>query len=153
MVYDSKEDTLKHRDKVRILLGEFISELIERGAIHDQSKLEEPEKSAFDIYSPKLKETVYGSDEYRGYLKEMHLAVHHHYLSNRHHPEHFANGISGMNLIDLIEMLCDWMAAAKRMKDGGNIMESIRINGGRFQLGEQLTFILKNTVEQLKESN
>ncbi len=70
-MYDSKEDTLNHREEVRKFLEEFASELIKRGNIHDQSKLEEPEKTAFDTYSPKLKETVYGLDEYRGYLREM----------------------------------------------------------------------------------
>jgi hypothetical protein len=34
-------------------------------------------------------------------------ALKHHYENNRHHPEHFKNNIDDMNLIDLIEMLCD----------------------------------------------
>jgi len=143
---DSKEDTLKHKEEVYRLLAGFTSELIKRGDFHDDSKLKEPEKTAFDMYSPKLKETVYGSEQYKEYLREMTPAVQHHYIFNRHHPEHFVEGINGMNLIDLIEMLCDWKAATKRMKDGGNIMESIRINGERFKIGEQLTWILKNTV-------
>jgi len=43
-------------------------------------------------------------------------AIEHHYKNNRHHPEHFNNGIDEMNLVDLIELLCDWKAASERNK-------------------------------------
>ena len=149
--YDSMTDTLEHRRVVAAFLNKIALDLVERGQKHDGSKLEEPEKSSFDIYTPKLKETTYGSDEYRGFLREMKSSVQHHYQHNRHHPEHFADSINGMSLVDLIEMLCDWMAATKRMKDGGDIGKSIQVNTERFKIGPQLAMILENMVRDMEE--
>jgi hypothetical protein len=40
---------------------------------------------------------------------------------NSHHPEHYGNrGISGMDLFDVVEMMCDWMAAARRNPADGS---------------------------------
>jgi hypothetical protein len=36
-------------------------ELLNRAMVHDDSKLESPEKEMFDKYTPLLKETTYGS--------------------------------------------------------------------------------------------
>jgi len=88
-MYDSKEDTLNHIINVRKYAGRLQNALFEQTSKHDKSKLEEPEKPIFDEYTPKLKNCVYGSDEYKTYLKEMQVALKHHYANNRHHPEHF----------------------------------------------------------------
>jgi hypothetical protein len=53
-----------------------------------------------------------------------------------------------MNLIDLVEMLCDWYAASKRHNDG-DIMKSIEINQKRFGFSDDLRQILENTVKDL----
>ena len=71
-----------------------------------------------------------------------------HYANNRHHPEHFDNGIQGMNLLDLLEMICDWKAASERHADG-DVYKSIEINQERFGYSDELKIILKNTVEFL----
>ena len=75
-------------------------------------------------------------------------ALDHHYRFNKHHPEYYADGIKGMNLIDLVEMFCDWLAATKRHKDG-DIFESIKINKARFGYSGLLETIFLNTVEDL----
>jgi hypothetical protein len=117
-----------------------------RGLIHDQTKLESPEKEIFDEYTPKLKNTTYGSEEYSKYLKEMKIALDHHYKNNRHHPEHFNNGIRDMNLIDLIEMFCDWLSATER-HDDGDIFKSIEHNQSRFDYSDELKDIFDNTAK------
>jgi hypothetical protein len=53
-----------------------------------------------------------------------------------------------MNLIDLVEMLCDWKAASERHNDG-NIRKSIEINASRFTISPQLVKILENTADLL----
>jgi len=53
-----------------------------------------------------------------------------------------------MNLIDVIEMLCDWAAATKRHNDG-DIVSSIETNKARFGINDQLAQILLNTVNDL----
>ena len=145
---DSKIETEKHIENVRILLYDVIVELVKRSNNHDHSKLFDPEKSIFDEYSPKLKETTYGSYEYNNYLKEMKVALDHHYSVNPHHPEYFENGIKDMNLIDLIEMLVDWYAASKR-HDDGDIYKSIEFNQQRFNYGDELKQIFINTIKDI----
>ena len=136
--------------RVISLIYGLIFDLQGIAAEHDLSKLEEPEKSIFDKFTPKLKSSTYGSDEYKAHLKEMSIAIDHHYKNNRHHPEFHENGISDMNLVDLIELLCDWKAASERHVDG-DIRESIRINSTRFGIEPQLVRILLNTVDYLNE--
>lgn len=98
----------------------------------------------FDEYTPKLKNTVFGSDEYKEQMKGMKVALDHHYAHNSHHPEHYENGINGFDLFDLIEMFFDWKAASERSLNG-NIQESIDVGARRFGIGSQLTQILANT--------
>ena len=148
-------ETLQHIIHVRNFLDKIIIELLNRGELHDNSKLEEPELATFVEYTPKLAQSTYGSEKYiQQNLKEMKTALVHHYAGNRHHPEHFKEEadatlrqtpVNCMNLVDIVEMLCDWKAATMR-HDDGDIMKSIEINRKRFLLSDQLVCILKNTV-------
>ena len=133
----TNDATRQHIERVRNLLNDAVRELLARGEKHDQSKLKDPEVSTFVEYTPKLKDSTYGSDEYKGYLEAMKPALEHHYHYNRHHPEHFgARGVNGMNLIDLLEMFCDWKAAGERHADG-DIYHSIEHNPVVQQLGDK----------------
>lgn len=89
-----------------------------------------------------------GSEEYKEYLKELKVALDHHYQNNSHHPEHYENGVNGFDLFDLIEMFFDWKAAGERHADG-NIYKSIEINKDRFKLSEQTVDIFINTAKRL----
>ena len=147
--FDSKVDTLQHIKRVNELLGLASIELLNRGSIHDESKLWFPEKELFDEYTPKLKNTTYGSDEYKQHLKELGVALKHHYEANSHHPEHYENGINGMDVFDVIEMFFDWKAAGERHEDG-DIYKSIEHNKDRFNMSDQLVDIFTNTAKKLK---
>jgi hypothetical protein len=147
--YDSTQDTLDHMASVRHRLDKFIDELEERARLHDRSKLQPPEKAVFDAVTPKLKTLTYGSDEYKAALAEMGEALTHHYAVNSHHPEHYSLGISGMTLLDLVEMLCDWKAASERHADG-DILKSLEINVERFGISRQLSVILLNTILDMR---
>ena len=130
--YNSLEDTLKHIKEVKSIIDLFIFELERRKINHDISKLSKIEKSFFDEFTPKLWNLTYGSLEYKKTLEKLKPALDHHYKNNRHHPEHFKNGINDMNLIDVIEMFSDWLAATKRHANG-DIIKSIEINKDRFK--------------------
>ena len=145
---DQRSETLTHIKQVASFINKIVLNLNIRAFDHDQSKLESPEREIFDEFTPKLKDTTYGSDKYNGYLKEMKVALDHHYKQNRHHPEHHENGVKDMNLIDLIEMLCDWKAATMRHADG-DIMKSIEHNQKRFGYSNELASIFKNTIRDL----
>lgn len=143
-MYDSTNDTLKHIDQVRIFINELNYRLLDRANTHDVSKCHSPEKQIFDEYTPKLAESTYGSEEYKFYLNGMKVALDHHYAENRHHPEHFENGIKDMNLVDICEMIADWKAATLR-HNNGDIYKSIEINQKRFGYSDELKQILINT--------
>jgi hypothetical protein len=147
-MYDSREDTRTHIFQVQICLGEVIENLERRAVVHDASKLEEPELSVFNEYTPKLAETTYGSEEYKEFLKGMGVGLAHHYEVNDHHPEHFQNGLRDMSLLQITEMLCDWKAATLRHKDG-DLRKSIEQNAERFGYDETLKCIFMNTAFDL----
>ncbi|MHA1940993.1 MAG: DUF5662 family protein [Candidatus Hodarchaeales archaeon] len=147
--YDSKEDTISHIKMVRFLLKGFAESILARGVIHDSSKLEDPEKSLFDEFTPKLRSVEYGSEKYNEYLEQMGTALNHHYENNRHHPEHFEWGIGNMNLLDIVEMFCDWKAASLR-HDDGDMKNSLEINRERFDMTDQLYNIFMNTINDFR---
>ena len=148
MNYDSRPDTYAHIATVREYVNRVVVNLLHRGHDHDLSKLESPEREVFDEYTPKLKNSTYGSDEYKSFLEGMGEGLKHHYAVNSHHPEHYGNGIEGMSLLDLTEMLCDWKAATLRHADG-DIRRSVEINQERFGYSDELKAILHNTIDEL----
>lgn len=147
---ESKFKTMRHIETVRNFIGCVIREFINRQERHDQSKLQPPEVEVFEIYTAKLRDCVYGSDEYKQYMAEMKPAIEHHDAVNRHHPEHFKNGIEGMNLIDLLEMVCDWKAATLR-HNTGDIYKSLELNQKRFGYSDETKALLKNTVDWIEQ--
>lgn len=145
MSYDSRPDTHEHiRTVQRFVLG-CVNDLIHRARVHDDSKLKDPELATFNEYTPKLAGSTYGSDEYKSFLAGMKPALDHHYAANSHHPEHYEDGFLGMNLLDVVEMLCDWKAATMRHADG-NLRRSIEINQERFGYDDQVKRLLLNTL-------
>jgi hypothetical protein len=146
--YDSTRDTANHIRLVGNFMAKAMLEIARRAKEHDASKLVSPEKELFDEYTPQLRGLTYGSEEYRECLDGLQVALKHHYENNSHHPEHYGDGIEGMSLLDLIEMVCDWRAATERHADG-NIRESLVINAERFDISPQLLRVLENTVSEL----
>lgn len=148
MTYDSTPDTIDHIRKVQVRLMEICGLLLERARVHDASKLEEPEKPGYDSLALKLKDCVYGSDEYKAALAEARPVIDHHYAANSHHPEHHKLGLNGMSLLDIVEMFCDWKAAGERTKQGG-MSQSLGVNKTRFNVNNQLADIFENTAREL----
>ena len=149
MNYDSTIDTALHIDRVRFLLGKCAIILLERGVQHDASKLQAPEKAVFDAVGNRLAVITYEGEEYKQSLADLKTALDHHYANNPHHPEHYANGVDGMSLFDLVEMLMDWKAASERHPDGMDIVRSVEVSTERFSTGEKLKKILLNTVKEM----
>ena len=146
--YDSKIDTLEHKQTVAKLITEFCETMLKRAVNHDNSKLDKVEKDLFDIETPVLKTLTYGTPEYKESLKRLGVALEHHYKHNSHHPEHYENGIDDMDIFDIVEMLFDWRAASLRHTDG-DVLKSIEINKKRFNMSDQLVKIFENTAKKL----
>lgn len=147
-IYDSRPATREHIKTVRKYLGEVYHDLAKRARDHDASKLYSPEVEVFDKFTPLLKDSTYGSDEYKEFLAGMGEGLRHHYAHNDHHPEFFADGIAGMDLIQITEMLCDWKAATERHADG-DLRRSIEQNAERFDYGDEIKRLLFNTAARM----
>lgn len=143
-------ETMVHIQQVQKAVNKLSMLAIERGRVHDRSKLESPEVEYFAKYTDELKTLTYNSDEYKACLEKMKPAIAHHYAVNRHHPEHYPDGVAGMSLVDLIEMVADWYASAKRQHNG-NLRISLEESCKRFGIDPQLASIIKNTLEILEE--
>jgi hypothetical protein len=143
-------ETMTHIHQVAANLNRIIKLLLDRGEEHDRTKLASPEVEAFTEVTHKLSASTYGSEEYNETKRMIAPALVHHYAKNRHHPEHYANGVDDMNIVDLVEMLCDWAASCKR-HDDGNLRKSIEINGKRFNMSSQLVRILDNSIPLFEE--
>ena len=151
-IAECQVETQKHIENVRRYIRFITDRLTTRGVEHDKLKLESPEVDIFAEYTPKLSDITYGSEGYNALLKEMDVALQHHYANYRHHPEHFENGINDMTLIDIVEMLCDWKASTLRHNDG-NLLKSIETNAQRFGYDNQLKQIFINTAKLFDEHN
>ena len=145
---DSKSATLEHIATVKRIGDKFVNSLKSRLIVHDKSKLKFPEKPYLDEFTKDLKGSTYMSDEYKEFLKKMKPGLDHHYAHNDHHPQFFANGVEGMSLLAITEMLIDWCAAVQRHADG-DILTSIEKNQERFGYSDEMKQILLNTVKEM----
>ena len=150
-IFECRCETQKHIEKVRKYIRFITDKLTIRGVNHDAVKLDTPEVEVFAEYTDILKNLEYNSPEYKENLNKLSVALDHHYANCRHHPEHFQNGINDMNLVDIVEMLCDWKAASERQHNG-NLLTSIEQNASRFKMTDQLKQILLNTAKLLDEA-
>ena len=80
-------ETQKHIENVRKFIRIVTDKLTQRGVDHDRLKCESPEVEIFTEYTPKLAQSTYGSDEYNTFLKEMNVALQHHYARPRQSNE------------------------------------------------------------------
>ena len=145
-------DTHEHILLVSAYLLRAAEMVLRRVAEHDRSKLLPPEAAVFEASSTLLAGVTYGSPEYERLRLDLGSALSHHYAVNRHHPEHWPEGVRGMDLLDLLEMTCDWLASCTRHADG-DIQHSLFINQRRFDYSDDLAAILANTVRSLQESD
>ena len=142
--YDSRADSLAHIHHVRDNIGVFVAEMLRRGRDHDASKFSAAEKPALDEALPLLEGVAYGSPAWQEVVDRVAPALEHHYRNNTHHPEHYGNaGVAGMDLFDVVEMVCDWMAAARRNPgDGVKVAYNVR----KFGIEPQLAAVIENTL-------
>lgn len=154
--YDSAPETLAHARRVGDFLALAAAEIVKRAAKHDHSKVCAPEKVVFDEMTPRLASLDYGSQEYLDSVKALGPALDHHFRENDHHPEHYADGVNGMSLLSMLEMLCDWRAASERVKQRLDDPEKVRTfeaglayNQERFGYSDEIAGLLLNTAREL----
>lgn len=141
---ETEEYIKGHISRVRRHINTFIQLLIRRAENHDKSKLEESELSWWKEMD-KEPRYPYGSEEYKQKIKRWNKVFKHHYQYNRHHPEHYEYGVSEMTLIDIVEMMCDWLG----YKDTTTVTEALKVcdeQMARYDISEELRQIIFNTL-------
>jgi hypothetical protein len=139
-----------HKFVVLQQMNIIIQELIKRAQDHDNSKFSEEEFPFLVKAMDDLHKVQFGTPEYAEVREKWSGLFNSHYKKNSHHPEFYPNGIEDMNLLDLVELLCDWKAASMRKENGGTISNSIRVGTERYGLSSQLVKILENTARACK---
>ena len=141
--------TRQHIARVNDLLIAAAAELCVRGRDHDKSKFEEVEigpltemQKVIDREGP----APYQSAEYKRRTAILKPMLEHHYQHNSHHPEHYEDGVNGMDLFDVLEMFFDWKAASERGEDP---VMNISVACERFRVSPQLQRIFENTADRL----
>jgi hypothetical protein len=141
---DSAIETRAHIAEVQQLLETFALQLVLRGHHHDRSKLGPKEKPHFDRAPPLRREVDLTSPEYMTALRQLGQALEHHYKVNSHHPEHYPNGVAGMCLVDLLEMVCDWKVTSQSRGRSLGLDYAF----ARFPVEPQLQSIIRNTAQR-----
>ena len=141
----------RHIECVRNYLAACIRDILRRQEQHDQSKFSDEELPTY-LSLHKVNKMTYGSEEYRAEMAKHRPVFAHHYEHNSHHAEHFENGYRGMNLLDLLEMACDWKASSLRHADG-DLFKSIEYNAKKYSYSDDLVAILTNTAKWLNDQD
>ena len=143
-------ETWEHIEKVRTNMEVIAKNMANRSNYHDQSKLKEPELKSYSYYGAQLRNYKYGSPEYFQMFNspEFRVGLDHHYANNSHHPEYYPNGIRGMSMMDILEMMADWKAAAERTKEG-NLKDSFAYNKKRFDIPDDIFNMMERTAKEL----
>lgn len=142
-----QRETNNHIKRVQELMNKMVVDLQKRSKEHDKSKLVEPELSGYTKVIPQLRDKKYGTPEYHKVWNEARPTLDHHYKENRHHPQHFKNGIQDMTLVDLMEMISDWTGASER-SGKPKILSSMDSNQKRFKLSDEMRKVLENTIKE-----
>ena len=111
-------DQDRHQRRVGRMLRVIAKELEHRQYMHDRSSYEAPERLIVARNKRLLFNRSVGKSTtlMKGATELLH-AVSTHYKKNRHHPEHWSNGVWDMTLVDVIEMVCDWRSTGCNIED------------------------------------
>lgn len=138
-------DIIYHKMEVAENLEQIKSDISKRQWHHDNTKFTAEEFDAFVYTRPKFKKVNYGSKEYQECVDAIKPAVEHHHKSNRHHTGYYDDGVMGMTLMDILEMLADWKAASRRSPDL-SFEDSLPKAYEKYNIPKDLQKIINNTL-------
>lgn len=145
----ANEVTIAHIANVQQKIAEFCMLMQGRALRHDASKFEPEEAEPLQELQDLIDQegpAAFGTEEYSRRTAILGPMLAHHYARNSHHPEHYPNGIAGMNLLDLVEMFIDWKAAGER---GGDEAMNLTYLAQKYRIDPMLLSILQNTARHL----
>lgn len=142
-------EVLRHNGLVRAFISKLANALEMRGLEHDMSKFGFDEFGTIVCIKGIARRFAYGSPEYEAELNANREALNEHLLHNRHHPECHPGGIDDMSLLDIVEMVCDWMAA-NAMYGKPTWGEAVAVHAERFGLEEKHVYLIRLIAEELR---
>lgn len=150
----SDNDTLsyivKHKQRIVKWMEVFINELRHRAAVHDNSKLEEPELSGWKAMDREPR-YQYGTKEYYDKVARYKWLMELHWRRNRHHPEYWQiwQYRRDRDLIDYIEMLVDWLSYSDKKLSYRQARELVAKQAARYHMDEPGDLVNNPPMSQL----
>jgi hypothetical protein len=151
-------DTYKHQKIVAQLMVNAAKKVLDRAMLHDESKLHEPEMSAYigPVFALNTEAVEYGSERYIKLCREMGAGWEHHKSANDHHIEFFLphavetlnDPVLQLDIFCLLEMCCDWTAAAQRRGNEPGL--ALKTMAEKYHVDEQLQQLIRNTLARLQ---
>jgi hypothetical protein len=142
-----RHDIIDHKEKVGKNLLKIQTEIGRRMYSHDNDKIaNDTIFEVYEQYNSKLRNEKYDSPEFLKYAKIMRPAVQLHTSKNRHHFYDKSNQIKNeeVDLIDLIEVLCDWIGATER-NPNIDFKEALEYNFEKYNIPKEWRIIMLNT--------
>lgn len=138
----------EHRALVHDKMATVSRDINTRARHHDQSSLNGSEFRIYEEHFDELQKYPMFDPRRDAVLKEMRVATMYHHNANDHHPEHFDDGINGMNLIQMIEFVADIMSQSEQ--NGIDVYEMLPLLKDQYDISSQLYQVILNTVAGIK---
>lgn len=133
---------IEHRTLVRQQMRRLAHALLEAADVHDLSKFAPAEFLGFANLGRAVRDMEFGSPEYEMAMKMYADTIALHHADNPHHPEcHPYGGIKVMNLVEIIEMVADWGAAAATYRNA-SFGKGVKIQTKRHNLDPQHLYLV-----------
>ena len=138
---------MRHIMMVQRLLRHVARQLLDRADNHDLSKLAPDELGGMieiDAIADKL---GLNSPEYMAALSGEAIKLH--WRRHSHHPEYHLNRVEGMDIFDLIEMVCDWKVA-NQVRGHPEWKKSVDMMAERLSLSPEYIFLINLIASSLE---
>ena len=145
----------EHREEVADALYALADAISRRARIHDRDKLKGKNFRDYVEVSKIGRTHPFGSEAYAEAMKP-HKAeggvVDRHFKANPHHPEFYDIPKVQMNFLDIIEMVCDWRAAA-RTYGTGRLSESVAYQKQNMDLDACQWWLVDEVIHWIERSH
>lgn len=153
------DDTLiyikRHKARIKFWMLNFSNFLIERAVHHDDTKLKDPEISMWRNMDkePRHQYSEDPKSPYQQKLKKYFPVFEEHWKHNRHHLEYYRYNTEdfGLDLIDLVELICDQLLGYKYEVGYDKAMKECRRLEGKYpeifgEKGIRVIELMENTI-------
>ena len=143
-------NAIEHKHIVSNLLSRCAEQLLERGMNHDAGKISKIERDncvvpVWEIHQGVVK---FGSDRHKELIRQLGVGWEHHKQHNDHHVT-IERPICSMDLFQILEMVCDWIAVASVAGNDPVMALDQMIEDGH-PIQEQIELVIRNTLKTLE---